>query len=85
MKTSRILLLALGLGVLVTALTGLVNNTPAGLLGAVHYGYPLPWLYQVVYPGAPMQVDPMILVMDIVMWSVIIGIILLLLQSVWRS
>ena len=85
MKTSRILALALGLGVLVTGLTGLINNTPEGLVGAVHYGYPLPWLYQVVYPGAPMQVDPVILLVDIAIWSVIIGMILLLLQSVSRA
>jgi hypothetical protein len=85
MKTSRLLALALGLGILVTGLTGLINNTPEGLVGAVHYGYPLPWLYQVVYPGAPMQVDPVILLVDIAIWSVIIGMILLLLQSVSRA
>jgi hypothetical protein len=75
MKTSRIL--ALALGVLVTGLTGLINNSPAGVVGAVHYGYPLPWPYQVVYPGAPTQVDTVILVVSIVIWSVIIGMILL--------
>jgi len=85
MNASRLLALALGLGVLATGLTGLINNTPAGLVGAVHYGYPLPWLYQVVYPGAPMQVDSVILLVDIAIWSVIIGMVLLLLQSVLRA
>ena len=85
MKASRLLALALGLGILVTGLTGLINNTPEGLVGAVHYGYPLPWLYQVVYPGAPMQVDTVKLLVDVAIWSVIIGTILLLLQSVLRA
>jgi hypothetical protein len=85
MKTFKILALALGLGVLATSLTGLINNTPEGLVGAVHYGYPLPWLYQVVYPGAPMQVDAVILLVDIAIWSIIIGMVLLLLQSVLRA
>jgi len=77
-------LLSLALGLSLTALTGLISNTPEGLLGAVHYGYPLPWLHQVVYPGMPMQVDPVALLIDVTVWSVIIGIVLLLLQSAWR-
>jgi hypothetical protein len=85
MKTSRLLALALGLGILVTGLTGLINNTPEGLVGAVHYGYPLPWLYQVVYPGAPMQVDPVILLVNIATWSVLSGLGLLLLGSVHKN
>jgi len=85
MKTSRILLLALAFGALLTLLSGLVSNTPAGLLGAVHYGYPLPWLHQVVYPGAPMEVDPVIMLVDIAVWSVVGGLVLLLLGSIVKT
>ncbi|HYA21937.1 MAG TPA: hypothetical protein VEG31_02025 [Thermoproteota archaeon] len=84
MKTSRILVLALGLGVLVAGLSGLINNTPAGLLGTIQYGYPFPWLYQVVYPGLPTNVDWMMLLLDAAIWSVVFAIVLMLLQSVQR-
>ena len=80
MKTSRVLALALVLGVLATGLTGLINTTPEGLLGATHYGYPLAWLYQIVYIGMPIEVDWAMLLLDIAIWSVIIAIVLMLLQ-----
>jgi len=70
-------------GALITLLTGLLRNTPEMLVGAEHYGYPLPWLRQIVYPGAPLEVPPeyfLNLVVDIVVWALIVGIILLVLM-----
>ena len=70
-------------GALITLLTGLLRNTPEMLVGAEHYGYPLPWLRQIVYPGAPLEVPPeyfLNLVVDIVVWALIVGIVLLVLM-----
>jgi len=85
MKPPRVVLLTVIIGVAITVLSGLVSNTPAGLVGAVHYGYPLPWLHQVVYPGAPIEVDPVILMVDIAVWSVVGGLVLLLMGSIRKS
>jgi hypothetical protein len=49
------------------------------LVGAEHFGFPLPWLVRVVYPGAPLEVPPEYyanLVVDIVIWAIVVGVIL---------
>jgi len=82
MKTKLVIGSVVG-GILITLLSGLLRNTPAMLVGAEHYGYPLPWLRQVVYPGAPLEVPPeyyLNLVVDVVVWAVIVGIILFVLM-----
>jgi len=65
-------------GVVITLLTGLVNNTPEGLVGAVWYGYPLPWLVmRVVAPEYfPWVVRPIRLILDIVVWTIAVWVIL---------
>ncbi|MBS7626927.1 hypothetical protein KEJ51_07850 [Candidatus Bathyarchaeota archaeon] len=35
-------------GLALTLLTGLFSNTPPRLVGAVWYGYPLPWLFRMI-------------------------------------
>ena len=66
-------------GVLVTLLSGLFPNTPEMLVGAEHFGFPLPWLIRIVYPGSPLAVPPEYygnLVVDIVIWTIVVGIVL---------
>jgi hypothetical protein len=66
-------------GIAITLLTGLASNTPAMLLGAVWYGYPLAWLVRMIVAPHyfPWVVQPFQLIADVVFWSVIIAIALL--------
>ncbi|MBS7651351.1 MAG: hypothetical protein QXN62_08690 [Candidatus Bathyarchaeia archaeon] len=69
-------------GVALTLLTGLFSNTPPGLVGAVWYGYPLPWLFRMIIAPQyfPWRVDTLNLVADIILWSIIVGIAILILK-----
>jgi hypothetical protein len=60
-------------GVGVTLATGLVPNTPAQLLGATWYGYPLAWLYRLVLAPEyyPWRLDAMSIVLDALFWILI--------------
>jgi len=74
----KITILSLIGGVVITLLTGLVSNMPAPVLGAEHYGYPLPWLFRLILAPEyfPWRVDAMALVVDVVVWTIVIGVAL---------
>lgn len=80
MKTSKILAGSVIGGVVLTAITGVIPNTPGGLLGASWYGYPLKWLIkQVLAPQYnPWKVLPVNLVADLIFWIVVVAIIMML-------
>jgi len=63
---------------MITLLTGLFSNMPTPLLGAEHYGYPLPWLFRLVLGPEyfPWRVDVVGLVADILVWAVPVGVAL---------
>lgn len=78
-KTTSTLSLLLGSilgGEVITLLTGLVPNTPAMLVGAVHYGYPLPWLLRLVIAPwyNPWRIDLTNFIADIIIWFAIVAI-----------
>jgi len=77
MKVKIILAAILG-GVIVTLLTGLISNTPPMLVGATHYGYPFAWLTRLVIAPQyfPWRFNILTLIVDIVIWTLVIGIIL---------
>jgi hypothetical protein len=79
--------LAVAGGVVITLLTGLVDNTPEGLMGAVWYGYPLPWLVmRVLAPQYfPWVLRPLRFIVDIVVWSIVVWVILFLLSKVRKK
>ena len=78
MNAMKIAILSVIGGVVITLLTGLVSNMPAPLLGAEHYGYPLPWLFRLVLAPEyfPWRVDVVALVVDVVVWTIVIGVVL---------
>ncbi len=78
MKPPKLLALAAIGGVVITLLTGLVENTPEMLVGAVWYGYPLAWLVRMVVAPEynPWVLRPLRLIADIVFWAIIVAIIL---------
>lgn len=65
-------------GLIVTLITGLISNTPAMLVGATLYGYPLPWLVRMVVSPEynPWKIIPENLIADIIIWNIIVGIII---------
>ncbi len=65
-------------GIAVTILTGLANTTPSGLVGARLYGFPVTWLrYLVIAPQYnPWKISAEGFVVDVILWSVVIGLLL---------
>jgi len=57
-------------GILITLITGLFPNV--FLLGVSYWGYFLPWLSKVAYPGATLNVKWVNLFVNIVIWSVLL-------------
>jgi hypothetical protein len=78
MKVRAVLSAIVG-GALLTLLTGLFSNTPEMMVGATHYGYPLPWLIRMIVAPEyfPWLVDYVNLLADVIVWSIIVGIVLL--------
>jgi hypothetical protein len=74
-------------GVMITLLTGLLSNMPTPLLGAEHYGYPLPWLFRLILAPEyfPWRVDAVALVVDVFVWTIVMGIVLSVLTKMKRS
>ena len=74
----KILLFAVIGGIVITLATGLISDTPAMLVGAVFYGYPLPWLVMFVIAPQyfPWHVRPVRLIIDIVVWAIVVWVIL---------
>ena len=74
-------------GIIVTLVTGLILNTPPMLVGASHFGYPFPWLIKlIIHPKYfPWRVNILYLVVDIIIWSVIIGIISFIALKIRKS
>jgi len=64
-------------GAALTLVSGLVRNTPPGLTGAVGYGWPLAWLFHfMVVLKNPWRIDTLSWVIDVITWTVIVGVIL---------
>jgi hypothetical protein len=74
----KIVIFSLIAGVVITLLTGLLLNMPAPLLGAEHYGYPLPWLFRLILAPeySPWHVDLAGLLGDVAAWTVVVGVAL---------
>lgn len=81
----KVALFALAAGIALTALTALGPNTSVigefpdvrfvdiPLLGVGYWGGPLPWLKQVVYPGAPKVVVWPNLLADVAFWALAVA------------
>jgi hypothetical protein len=87
LNATKIAILSLVGGVVITLLTGLLSNMPAPLLGAEHYGYPIPWLFRLILAPEyfPWRVDVMALIVDVVIWTIVIGVVLFVLTKIKPS
>jgi len=72
-------------GLVVALFTGLLTNTV--LLGAEHYGYPLAWLIRLVLAPEyfPWRVNVLNLIMDLILWTIIVGIVVAILTRRKKS
>ena len=79
MNAMKLVILSLIGGVIITLLTGLLSNMPTTLLGAVHYGYPVAWLFRLILAPEyfPWRADPVGLVVDLIFWALVVGVTLL--------
>lgn len=70
-------------GVAITLVSYFYNSTP-GLVGAVWYGFPLTWArYLLVGPQySPWSFDFVGLIADIIIWSIVVGVVLFLIERV---
>ena len=70
-------------GIAITLLTGLVENMPAMLVGAVHYGLPMAWLVRMVVAPEynPWMVNYLALIVDIVVWTIVAYFVLIVAAS----
>ena len=64
----RLILPSLILGGILTILSGIFPNVTLGLLGVAYWGYPIPWIRQVVYPGSPRVILWHFFVLDWLIW-----------------
>ena len=74
-------------GAVVTGITGLVNATPGGLVGAAWYGWPTTWLYRLVIAPQynPWRVHPVSLAIDLVFWIIVVHMVLAALKGMMQK
>lgn len=71
----KVVLVSIGLAVAIVALSGVIDVTPKGLVGATWYGWPLAWRYVIVYPGSPVNYHFMNFLLDVMAWFIPIAAI----------
>jgi hypothetical protein len=84
---ARTVLFSIAGGVLLTLVTGLFSNTPPMMVGATHYGYPFPWPTRLIIAPEyfPWRLDYLGLIGDILVWSIVVGVVLLVLAIARKS
>jgi len=74
----KIALFAAILGLVITLITGFINTTPSGLIGASWYGYPWAWRYVPVVLNPVTNYDVANFIGDFVVWSIVASVPMLL-------
>jgi hypothetical protein len=74
-RIGGIVLICMGFAVVISILSGFVDATPQGIIGATWYGWPFAWRYVIVYPGSPENYDFKNFAFDVVIWFVPISAI----------
>jgi len=87
LSSKRFLPFLLLAGLALTVATSLVPNTgvigefpdvrfvSVPMLGVSYWGQPLPWVKQVVYPGAPLEVVWPNLLADVAFWVMLLAVV----------
>lgn len=79
---------AVGGGALVTLISGAINITPYGYVGAQWYGFPAAWISKLIILNdsttpvwfRPWKLDPVGLAIDLIVWILIVAGLLVLVR-----
>jgi hypothetical protein len=55
------------------------------MLGTTWYGWPLAWMYVIVYPGAPRRIGWVNLAGDLVLWITVSLVVILLVARIAKA
>ena len=82
----KIVILVVVAGLVITLFTGLVSNTPAMLMGATHYGFPVAWLFRLVIAPEyfPWRVDIAHLLIDTATWAAVATILVFTAKTIFH-
>lgn len=92
-RQKKILLISLILAIVLTLFSELLINTRIQgvfpnlvfggepLIGVTYYGYPIPWMSQVVYPGSEKEIIWSAFILNILFRTVILFLILKLMRK----
>ena len=74
-------------GAIITLVTGLYNSTPSELVGAAWYGFPMTWIRKLVVAPQynPWTIDYTGLILDLIVWIVVVGIIVLIVKGMMKK
>ena len=70
-RIGRLSVFTLVLGLFIALISGLIDVTPSGILGATWHGWPLAWFYVIVYPGSPWSINWVNFAGDFILWSLV--------------
>ena len=86
MRSAFYYLVSLGAGIALAVLSGLYDVTPSGLVGAVWYGLPVPWLFRMIVAPQyyPWDADYVALFIDVVFWVAVVGVVLFVARRRWH-
>jgi len=80
-KLIRIIIISILIGLIITLITGLFLNLEETYLGSSRWGYPIYWLSQMIVGpqySPPLNIVWLNLVIDILVWSVLVFLILVI-------
>ncbi|MBU7013574.1 MAG: hypothetical protein HXS52_11350 [Theionarchaea archaeon] len=77
----KVLAASIVIGVIITLVTGVINTTPSGLVGATWYGWPFAWRIVPVVLNPVSNYDIPKLVADLVVWIVVALVLLVIFQK----
>ena len=68
MKYSLIIIISVIAGIIFTIILGFIPYPSGGLIGTQKWGYPIYWLSQAIYPGAPIEISWLNFIFDCKKW-----------------
>ncbi len=71
-------------GIAASLLSGIINVTPAQLVGAAWYGWPIAWLYNLVTYPPTTTYNYTNLAIDVVFWFAIALVVSMVVTHDWR-
>ncbi|MFX0032825.1 MAG: hypothetical protein ACFE8E_05525 [Candidatus Hodarchaeota archaeon] len=68
MKNKLFITISIVSGIALTIILGFIPFPTGDLIGTQKWGYPIYWLNQAIYPGAPIEILWLIFLFDCIVW-----------------